>query len=66
MLNAIEALPEIMNFSTGQFGALHAIVSEPKKGTWDPPLIGAHGNQAFNILQYPSISFNIDDLGGFL
>ena len=67
MLNAIEALPEIMDLLTGQFGTLNAIVSGQKRGTWDSLLIGARPNQArlqhplisFNVLQYPSISFNI-------
>ena len=73
VLNAIEALPEIMNLLHGQFGTLNAIVSSPKKDVRDSLIIGAHPNNilqypsiSFNIFQYPSISFNIDDLGDFL
>ena len=45
MLNAIKALPEIMDFLTGQFGTLNALVSGQKRGTWHAALIGARRNQ---------------------
>ena len=53
VLNAIENLPEIMDFSTGHFEAHNAFISGQKRGTWDPPLIGARGNQAHHPPKRP-------------
>ena len=52
MLNAIEALPEIMDLLHGQFEALNAKVSGQKKDLRDSLLIGARGTISFNILQH--------------
>ena len=53
MLNAIEALPEIMNLLHGEFGALNAIDSGPKRDLRGTPLIGARGNQAYHPPKRP-------------
>ena len=66
VLNAIEALPEIMDFLSGHFWVLTLYSFWSKKGDlaftsyWDSREPGfQYPSISFNILQYPSLSFNI-------